>query len=134
VKKPISVLLVDDNPPFVRVATRFLARRADDVRLVGTAKDAEEALAQTQALEPQVVLLDLGLPGISGLDVIPRLRELAPEVGIVVLTLSEPETHEQACLEAGAHEFVYKPTLVTQLIPAVQRAAEAGARGGRQQR
>ena len=133
-KKPLSVLLVDDNPPFVRVATRFLVRRADDVRLVGTAKDAQEALAQTHALAPEVVLLDLGLPGVGGLEVIPRLRELAPEVGIVVLTLWEPETHMQACLEAGAHEFVHKPTLVTQLIPAVQRAAEAAARGGRQQR
>ncbi|MFB0535075.1 MAG: response regulator transcription factor [Anaerolineae bacterium] len=63
---PISVLLVDDNPTFLRIATRLLQEQSDVV-VVGTAGEGEEVLAQAQGLQPDIVLIDLTMPGLSGL-------------------------------------------------------------------
>ena len=87
---PISVLLVDDNPTFSRIAARFLQEHGDVV-VVGAVGGGEEALAHAhaQALQPQVVLLELGMPGLTGLETILRLRSMMPEVGIIAMTLMD---------------------------------------------
>lgn len=73
---PISVLVVDDNPTFRRAVTRFLEEDCQgEVVVVGAVGKGEEALAQAQRLQPQVILLDLRMPGLSGLEVIPLLRK-----------------------------------------------------------
>jgi two-component system nitrate/nitrite response regulator NarL len=119
----IRVLLVDDHEPFLRVATEFLQRHHELV-VVGAARGGEEALAQAQDLRPQVVLLDLNMPGLSGLDTIPRLRAMLPEVGIIALTLLDVNTYRQPALVAGADDFVSKANLTTDLLPAVRRVTQ----------
>ena len=121
---PISVMLVDDNPTFLRIATRFLQEH-DDVMVVGAAGGGEEALAQAQARQPDIVLIDLAMPGLSGLETIPRLRAMLPEVGIIALTVLDTNSYRQAALEAGANDFVPKSTLNTDLLPAIRRVAQA---------
>ncbi|MGA9351022.1 MAG: response regulator transcription factor, partial [Anaerolineae bacterium] len=69
----IRVLLVDDHEPFLRVAADFLQRQHELV-VVGALRGGEEALAQAQELRPQVILIDLNMPGLNGLRTIPRLR------------------------------------------------------------
>lgn len=122
--KPTSVLLVDDNPAFLRIATRFLQEH-DDVVVVGTASGGEEALALAQDLQPDTVVMDLAMPGLSGLETIPRLRALLPQVGIIALTALDITSYRQAALEAGANEFVPKTSLNTDLRPAIRRVAQA---------
>lgn len=123
---PIPVLLVDDNPAFLRMATRFLQEHCGSVVVVaGVAGGGEEALVKAQDLRPEVVLLDLAMPDLPGLEVIPRLRAALPEVGIVVLTLLDVAAYRQAALEAGADGFVSKATLGTNLLPAIQQAVQA---------
>jgi DNA-binding NarL/FixJ family response regulator len=122
--KPISVLLVDDSPFFRCIAARFLGAY-DDVALVGTADGGEGALSQAQALRPQVVLLDLAMPGMSGLEVIPLLRRLLPQVGIVALTLQDTDGYRDAAFAAGADDFVPKSVMNTTLLPAIRRVAQA---------
>ena len=121
---PISLLLVDDNPRFLRVLSRFLhTRYPADVVVVDVARNGIEALARAQVVRPQVVLLDLAMPGMPGWEVIPRLRKELPEVGIIVLTLLESDEYREMILEAGADAFVGKSTLVTELMPAIRRVA-----------
>jgi DNA-binding NarL/FixJ family response regulator len=129
--KPISVLLVDDNPGFLRIATRFLEQH-DDVVVVGAAGGGEEALALAQDLEPDIVLVDLAMPGLSGLETIPRLRAMLPGVGIIALTMLDTNSYRQAALAAEANDFVPKASLDTDLVPAIRRVAEgeAGRQGG----
>lgn len=116
----LTLLLVDDNSFFRRLAERFLAN-SSEWQLVGSAADAEEALAKAAELRPEVVLLDLNMPSTSGLGLIPRLRRLLPGVKIIVLTLWESDLYRQAALAAGANDFVPKSLINSHLPPAIRR-------------
>jgi DNA-binding NarL/FixJ family response regulator len=120
--KPISVLLVDDNPVFLRITARFLQQH-DDVVVVGVAGGGEEALALTQDLQPDIVVIDLAMPSLSGLATIPLLEIVLPEVGIIALTVLGTNSYRQAALAAGANDFVPKASLDTDLLPAIRRVA-----------
>ena len=122
--QPISLLLVDDNPRFLQVLTRFLHVRFSDEVIVGTAGEGMEALVQAQNLRPQVILLDLVMPGLGALSAIPRLRSMMPDVGIIVLTVLDAKGYRKAALAAGADDFVGKASLYTDLIPAIQRLTQ----------
>jgi DNA-binding NarL/FixJ family response regulator len=122
----VSVLLVDDNRLFLRLVVRFLQEQcAAEVTVVGVAHNGYEALSQAQALQPQVVLLDLAIPDLSGLEVIPRLRVILPAVAIIVLTGQKAKAYRQAALTAGADDFVSKATLTADLLPAIRRSQAA---------
>jgi DNA-binding NarL/FixJ family response regulator len=121
--KPISVLLVDDNPVFLRITTRFLQQHGDVV-VVGAAGGGQEALALVQELKPELVVIDLAMPGLSGLATIPLLQVVLPEVGLIALTVLDTNGYRQAALGAGANDFVPKASLDTDLLPAIQRVAQ----------
>ncbi len=118
---PISVLLVDDNSFFLRMATRFLTGFAD-LRVLDSVSSAQQALDKAKELKPEVVLLDLNMPGIPGLALIPSLRAALPNSRIIVLTLWESDMYRQAALAAGAHDFVSKSLIASHLAPAIRRA------------
>ena len=124
---PIPVLLVDDNPTFLHIAVRFLQEH-DDVFIVGIARGGREALAQARELRPRVVLLDLVMPDLPGLEVIPLLRAALPEVGIIALTLLDANGYRQAALTAGADVFVPKAAMGTDLLLAIRRVVQGGQR------
>lgn len=123
--KPISVMLVDDNPTFLRVATRFLEAH-DEVAIVGTAGGGKQALIEAQKLRPQVILLDLTMPDLMGLEAIPRLRSILPDVGIITLTLFDTDSYRQAAFAAGADDFISKRTMDNDLLPAIQDMIQTG--------
>ncbi len=118
--KPVSVLLVDDNPAFLRTATFFL-EQCGEVAVIGVATDGSEALAQARVLQPDIVLLDLVMPGVTGWQVIACLRTERPEVGIIAMSVWDIDSYRQAALEAGADEFVSKAAVNTALLPAIWR-------------
>jgi two-component system nitrate/nitrite response regulator NarL len=118
----INVLLVDDHEAFLCIAAEFL-RRHDELAVVGVARGGEEALIKAQDLRPQIILVDLNMPGLSGLKTIALLRAMLPEAGIIVLTLLPSEVHRQAALAAGADDFVLKANLSTHLLLAIRRVA-----------
>jgi len=122
----VSVLLVDDSPFFLRSVAGFLEEyHSDEVVVVGTAGGGEEALTQVQELQPQVILLDLMMPGMTGLDVIGHLRAAQSEVRIIVLTLFDIDVYRQKALAVGADEFVAKSAVSTDLLPAIRRVTRA---------
>lgn len=112
----ISTLLVDDNQDYLEVAGRTLRRCYDaQLTLVGAAFDGEQALRQAAALRPRLVLIDLMMPGLSGLQVIPALREHCPESWIVALSVRGDDRRNRAALEAGAHFVIFKSQLESAL-------------------
>jgi PAS domain S-box-containing protein len=121
--KPIRILLVDDSPHFLEAARDFLGYQ-ESVAVVGTATKGGEALAQSQALQPDMILLDLNLGNGSGLILIPALKENLPDTKIIVLTMMEESSYRAAALEAGADGFVHKAvmskTLTTAILDAMQ--------------
>jgi DNA-binding NarL/FixJ family response regulator len=129
--EPISVLLVDDHATFRDIAARFLQAQSDgEVAVVGSAGSGEEALVEGPRLRPQVILLDLRMPRLGGLDVLPALRLLLPEAVIIVLSVIESPEYRQAALDAGADDFVSKTAMTTDLLPAIRRATPAGKGSG----
>lgn len=124
-----SILLVDDEPTFQRVATLFLQTHyRNQVEIVGTASSGEEALAQAQLLAPQVVLMDLSMPGLSGLQTIPLLRIMFPEMRVIALTLMDSESYRKAVLAAGGDGLVSKAAIHTDLMPTIRRVMERSGR------
>ena len=124
----IGVLLVDDHEVFLHAATEFLQRHGE-LAVVGQARRGEEALAQARDLCPEIILIDLNMPGLNGLETISRLRAIMPQVGIIALTMLASGTYRQAALAAGADDLVAKRTLSTDLLPAIRTVIGAGRTG-----
>lgn len=122
--KPISVLLVDNNHTFLRIATHFLEVQ-DNVIVVGAIRGDEDALAQTQDLQPDIILIDVSTPNQYGLELISCLRAALPKVGIIALALVDTDGYWRAALEAGADDFIPKFAMNTNLLPAIRRTTQA---------
>ena len=119
------VLVVEDHEPFRRVLCDLLRERAD-VLIVGEAADGLEAVRQAEALRPDVVMLDIGLPTLSGLDAAVRIRAKAADVRLMFVTNETSlEVVEQA-FKRGAHGYVYKPRMSRDVL----RVFDAITRGG----
>ena len=121
----IRVLLVDDSPTFLQITTRFLEEQ-EGVVVVAAAHGGEEKLAQAPSLRPQVVVVDLGTPGLTNLETVAHLRSMMPDVSIIAMSLVRATGYREAALAAGADDLVLKAALVTDLLPAIRRAAESG--------
>jgi DNA-binding response OmpR family regulator len=118
------VLVVDDEPPIVRAVAANLRVRGYEVL---TAASGDAALAAVEAHQPDCVVLDLGLPGIGGLEVLRRLRTWT-EVPVVVLTAIDSERDKVVALDLGADDYVTKPFGVAELMARI-RVALRHARG-----
>jgi DNA-binding NarL/FixJ family response regulator len=101
-----SVLIVDDHPLTREALGALLAQHGFSV--VGQAEDGEEAIGLARRLQPKLVLLDLSMPGLSGLEALPRLRDAAPACEVVVLTASGTEENLLAAIRGGAAGYLLK--------------------------
>jgi len=101
-----SVLIVDDHPLTREALGALLAQHGFSV--VGQASDGEEAIGSARRLQPRLVLLDLSMPGLSGLEALPRLREAAPGCEVVVLTASGTEENLLSAIRGGAAGYLLK--------------------------
>jgi DNA-binding NarL/FixJ family response regulator len=100
------ILIVDDHPLTREALSSLLGAHGFDV--VGVAEDGEQAIVEVARLRPDLVLLDLSMPGLDGLTALPRLREAAPETEVVVLTASGTEENLLAAIRAGAAGYLLK--------------------------
>jgi two-component system, NarL family, response regulator NreC len=120
----IRILLVDDHQ-VVRSGLRMLLSNESDVEIVGEAGTAREALEAVKLLKPDVILMDIGLPDMSGIDATRAIKRTNPEVAVVALTIHEDEEYFFKMLEAGAGGYVPKRAAPEELLTAI-RAAAAG--------
>ncbi len=118
----IRILLVDDHQ-VVREGLRHMLKLEEDIEVVGEAGDAKEALAQAETLLPEVILMDIKMPGVDGIELTRQLKEKLPCCNVIMLTLYE-EYLSQA-IEAGATGYLLKDIKRDELIKAI-RAAHQG--------
>ena len=123
----IRLLLVDDSITFLDNIAGFLAEFKDLV-VVGTAHNGDEALCLAADLQPDIVLLDVNMPGLSGIEIIPHLRQILPGAGIIILSFQNSDIYKGAALVAGADAFLPKETLTDELIPAINRVFKRNER------
>jgi len=121
---PIRVLLADDHA-MVRRGLRDFLELHDDIEIVGEAVDGATAIEQAAALRPDIVVMDLLMPGIDGIEATARIRAETPGVEIVALTSFVEEATALAAIEAGASGFLLKDADADELAAAI-RAAAAG--------
>lgn len=119
----ISVLMIDDNPAFLRVTSEFLDG-GGDVHVVGTATKGKDALALVRQHKPQIALVDIAMPDVSGLELVPTLRSEHPNLGIIILTVMSSAGFRQASLRAGANAFIPKARMRTELLPTIRQLAQ----------
>jgi two-component system, NarL family, response regulator EvgA len=123
IMKSFTVLVVDDNRTFLKRAVAFLKDSVGkEIAAVLEASGGYEALALAEEHKPEMILIDLGLPDLSGFSLIPRLRKMFPETAIIVLSLLDTEGYRGAAVSAGADEFVSKADIFMHLMPAIRRS------------
>ncbi|MEU6411401.1 response regulator transcription factor [Microbispora sp. NPDC046933] len=124
--EPVRVLLVDDHP-LLRHGLRALLEQVGGAEVVGEAGDGDEAVALALSLRPDVVVMDLVMPGTSGIEATRRLIDRDPALGVLVLTMSEDDASVFAALRAGARGYVLKGTGGAEFIAAVRAVARGEA-------
>ena len=122
--KITRVLLADDHA-ILRSGLRLLLEREPDLRVAGEAADGRDAIDWLTREQADVVVMDLGMPGLNGMDATVEILRKYPEVGVVVLSMHRDETYVLRCLRAGARGYVLKESAESELIAAI-RAVTAG--------
>jgi two-component system, NarL family, response regulator NreC len=119
----ISVVLADDHA-VVRSALRLMLEREPDIEVVAEAGDAESAERYVNGHRPRVLILDINMPGGSGLSAIPAIREQSPDTQIVILTMQDETAFARQALQAGVLGYILKEAASEELVKAVRMAAE----------
>jgi len=120
-------VIVDDHP-IVREGLRMILDRAEDCQLVGEATDGKQALQLVTETQPDVVLMDLRMPGMDGLEALKRIRQTWPQVAVLILTNYNEDDLMIRGLQAGALGYLLKDTDLEQLLQAIRHAARGETR------
>jgi DNA-binding NarL/FixJ family response regulator len=120
----IRVLVADDHPAF-RAGLQLMLADAADLEVVGLAENGDQAVELAEPLRPDVVVMDLRMPGLDGIGATRRLLELDPAVGVVVLTMFEDDDSVFAAMRAGARGYLLKGAEQDEILRAI-RAVAAG--------
>ncbi len=118
-KCPIRILLAEDHT-IVRQGLCALLENQDDLEVVGEANDGYEALEQAKLLKPDIVIIDLGMPGLNGIDAIIAIRQHIPSIRILVLSMHSGEEYVRPAIRAGAQGYLIKGADLADLVKAVQ--------------
>ena len=121
----IKVVLVDDHA-VVRSGLRLLLDNQDDIEVVGEAGNAKDAVFRARALKPDVILLDVVMPGESGIEALPKLLAESPETNVLVLSMQDDPSYVREAFAAGASGYVLKEAADEEVVSAVREIARGG--------
>lgn len=119
----VRVLVVEDYKPFRRLVCSTLGKR-EDLQVICEVSDGLEAVRKAEELKPDVVVLDLGLPTLNGIEAARQIRRLAPESRIIVVSLESSPDVVQEALSVGAQAYVAKKNVATDLLAAMEAVLE----------
>ncbi len=123
---PITVVVVEDEPKILRSQLNLL-RGFDEIEVVGQATSGTDAVTQILDLAPDVVLLDLGLPGIDGIEVTRQLRVQRPQTEVLIFTIFDDEEKVLAAIRAGASGYLLKGMEAKRIVEAIQEVHRGGS-------
>jgi DNA-binding NarL/FixJ family response regulator len=121
--KKLRILIADDHE-LVRRGIRGLLRAQSGWKIVGEVKNGQEAVEKAKKLRPDVIILDIGMPNLDGLEATRQIREAAPNTEILILTMHESNQMVRRVLEAGARGYVLKSDLAGHLVKAVKAVSK----------
>ena len=116
---PIRILIADDHPLF-RDGLRSLLESVGDMQVVGEAATGDEALARTLALQPEIILMDIKMPGLNGIEASRRILQASPHIRILILTMFEDDQSVFAAIRAGARGYLLKGAVQEETLRAIR--------------
>src|SRR5262245_52714424 len=122
---PIRIVLADDHRT-VREGLRLMLERQPDLEVIGEADSGPEAVRCAETLKPDIVILDIAMPGGGGLTAARTLRQKQPEVKVVMLTRYTDDAYFQELLRAGVSGYILKQSASAELLQAVRAVAQGG--------
>lgn len=126
-RQKIRILLVDDHPSVLAGVRSYLSSKPH-FTVVGQALDGQRAVTKAKQLKPDVLIVDLSLPGIGGLEVMRRAREIIPTSKVIIYSMHDSQGFIQESLSLGADAFVSKASSLRKLVRSIERAFESKAR------
>ncbi|HEY3228848.1 MAG TPA: response regulator transcription factor [Roseiflexaceae bacterium] len=122
---PIHILIADDQA-ITRSGLRTLLESVPDLEIVGEATNGAEVIELAASLQPDVILMDLRMPGINGIEATRRIHRASPHIGILVVTIFADDTSVFPAIRAGARGYLLKDTDQTELVQAITTVARGG--------
>lgn len=123
---PIRIFLVEDSPSLLKNLEKSLAAHPERIEIVGVALDGESGLADIEQCTPDLLLLDLELPGIDGIEVTRRLKAQHPEIDVLILTSFDDEKKVYEAIQAGASGYLVKRVRIERILDAIEEVRLGG--------
>ena len=120
-------LLIADDQPITRSGLRSLLAQQADLEIVGEARDGAEVIELAASQQPDLILMDLRMPGINGIEATRQIHRTSPHIGILVITVFEDDTSVFPAIRAGARGYLLKNTEQDELLRAIRTVASGGA-------
>jgi len=124
-KQPLRILLADDHVT-VRHGLKLMIDGEPDMKVVAEVSDGARAVQRAQELQPDVIVMDISMPGVSGLAATRQLKQIQPKAAIVTLTRHSDDAYLQELLRAGVSGYVLKQSAPAELLQAIRAAASGG--------
>jgi DNA-binding NarL/FixJ family response regulator len=124
--EPIHVLIADDHTLF-RAGLHALLNLFPDIQVVGEASSGEETITQAEALQPDIILMDIQMPGVNGIEATRRILRTSPKVGIIVVTMFEDDSSVFSAMRAGARGYILKEANEEEVLRAIRAVAQGEA-------
>jgi DNA-binding NarL/FixJ family response regulator len=121
----MRTLIVDDDARFRRRVKELLATQPDIIEVIGEAADGWEAILKARELEPDLVLMDVRMPGTNGINATRQLKDEMPELKVIILTIYDLQEYREAAMASGAGGYVIKKSLIEELLPAIRGVFES---------
>jgi two-component system, NarL family, response regulator NreC len=123
--KPKTTVLLADDHRLLRTGLKLLLQRHQELKIVGEAADGEQTLRLYEQLQPDLLLLDISMPAMDGMDCLKEIKSRYPKAKVIVLTMHEDENYIKEAMQAGASGYVHKSAADTDLFKAIA-AVQAG--------
>lgn len=124
--EPLRILIADDHPLFRHGIREFLSL-SSDIQIVGEAATGEEAISQAETLQPDVILMDVNMPGVNGIEATRRILNDLPHIRVLVVTMFENDSTVFAAMRAGARGYILKDAEKENILRAIQAVSKGEA-------
>lgn len=127
---PITIVVVDDDPEFLQIIRAIVTPEAESIRVVGEAENGERGLAVIRRERPDIVITDLIMPGLNGVELTRYIRNELPDTKIILISSHTEEAYRLMASDSGADSFVSKRVITHSLLPAIRDVIRRRFSGG----